>query len=81
MQHKCIRHAILGMEEGKEPKDGDNSSPKKPEMASKEDILPSGAQSELLSETAAQNGSFSTQATESQNEKKAISHRNLIGYL
>ncbi|GJV54855.1 probable methyltransferase PMT26 [Tanacetum coccineum] len=58
------------VEEGKEPKDGDNSSPEKPETVSKEDILPSGAQSELLSETAAQNGSFSTQATESQNEKE-----------
>lgn len=34
------------------------------------EILPSGAQSELLSETSAQNGSFSTQATESKNEKE-----------
>ncbi|CAH1449653.1 unnamed protein product [Lactuca virosa] len=34
------------------------------------EILPSGAQSELLSETSAQNGSFSTQATESMNEKE-----------
>lgn len=58
------------VEEGKEPNDGDNSSTEKPETVSKEDIFPSGAQSELLSETAAQNGSFSTQATESQNEKE-----------
>ncbi|KAI3496493.1 hypothetical protein L1887_38857 [Cichorium endivia] len=36
----------------------------------KVEILPSGAQSELLSETSAQNGSFSTQATESMNEKE-----------
>ncbi|KAJ9551112.1 hypothetical protein OSB04_015157 [Centaurea solstitialis] len=33
------------------------------------ETLPAGAQSELLSETSVQNGSFSTQATESKNEK------------
>uniref|UniRef100_A0A1J3IDX2 Putative methyltransferase PMT26 n=1 Tax=Noccaea caerulescens TaxID=107243 RepID=A0A1J3IDX2_NOCCA len=35
------------------------------------DLSPPGAQLELLNETIAQNGSFSTQATESKNEKEA----------
>ncbi|XVF17012.1 hypothetical protein REPUB_Repub10bG0080100 [Reevesia pubescens] len=35
------------------------------------EVFPSGAQSELLNETITQNGSFSTQATESKNEKEA----------
>ncbi|XP_022750921.1 probable methyltransferase PMT26 [Durio zibethinus] len=38
---------------------------------SSNEVFPSGAQSELLSETMTQNGSFSTQATESKNEKEA----------
>ncbi|KAK6924276.1 putative S-adenosyl-L-methionine-dependent methyltransferase [Dillenia turbinata] len=33
------------------------------------DVFPSGAQSEILNETNTQNGAFSTQATESKNEK------------
>lgn len=35
------------------------------------EVYPSGAQSELLNETQTQNGAFSTQATESKNEKEA----------
>ncbi|XWS29914.1 hypothetical protein CRYUN_Cryun24cG0071400 [Craigia yunnanensis] len=35
------------------------------------EIFPTGAQSELLNETIIQNGSFSTQVTESKNEKEA----------
>ncbi|XVF61049.1 hypothetical protein PTKIN_Ptkin08bG0097700 [Pterospermum kingtungense] len=35
------------------------------------EVFPSGAQSELLNETMTQNGSFSTQAIESKNEKEA----------
>ncbi|CAA0819523.1 Probable methyltransferase PMT26 [Striga hermonthica] len=35
------------------------------------EVFPSGAQSELTDESATQNGSFSTQATESKNEKDA----------
>ncbi|XWS41300.1 hypothetical protein CRYUN_Cryun17cG0069100 [Craigia yunnanensis] len=38
---------------------------------SSNEVFPSGAQSELLNETLTQNGSFSTQATESKNEKDA----------
>ncbi|XVF14833.1 hypothetical protein REPUB_Repub09cG0095500 [Reevesia pubescens] len=38
---------------------------------SSNEVFPSGAQSELLNETMTQNGSFSTQATESRNEKEA----------
>lgn len=65
-------------EEGKEPKDGDDSQLETPVKEGKNDkfdassneVLPSGAQSELLSETSAQNGSFSTQASESKNEKE-----------
>ncbi|KAK2983706.1 hypothetical protein RJ640_001449 [Escallonia rubra] len=37
----------------------------------KKEVFPSGAQSELLKETATQNGSFSTQAEESKDEKDA----------
>nr|XP_043627556.1 probable methyltransferase PMT26 [Erigeron canadensis] len=65
--------------EGKESKDEDNSlseSQEKEVKGDKQDVdstssevLPSGVQSEILSETTAQNGSFSTQATESKNEK------------
>ncbi|XP_057550366.1 probable methyltransferase PMT26 [Amaranthus tricolor] len=40
------------------------------ELGSQE-VFPSGAQSELLNESATQNGSFSTQAAESKNEKEA----------
>ncbi|KAA3453767.1 putative methyltransferase PMT24 isoform X1 [Gossypium australe] len=35
------------------------------------EILPAGAQSEILTETTTQNGAWSTQAVESQNEKKS----------
>ena len=35
------------------------------------EVFPSGAQSELLNETTTQNGSFSTQAAESKNEKES----------
>ncbi|XP_010546331.1 PREDICTED: probable methyltransferase PMT26 [Tarenaya hassleriana] len=42
-----------------------------PRNDSSGDPSPSGAQLELLNETVAQNGSFSTQATESKNEKEA----------
>lgn len=38
---------------------------------SSNEVFPSGAQSELLTETTTQNGSFSTQATESKNAKEA----------
>lgn len=42
-----------------------------PKTESSGDLSPPGAQLELLNETIAQNGSFSTQATESKNEKEA----------
>lgn len=41
-----------------------------PKNQSPNEVFPSGAQSELLNETATQNGSWSTQATESKNEKE-----------
>ncbi|XP_076907940.1 putative methyltransferase PMT26 [Bidens hawaiensis] len=46
-------------------------------------VLPSGAESELLSETSVKNGSFSTQATESSKEKevhKAVKPEDNKGY-
>ncbi|KAL8159128.1 hypothetical protein V2J09_000665 [Rumex salicifolius] len=43
----------------------------KPLDQGSKEVFPSGAQSEILKETATQNGSFSTQATESKNEKEA----------
>lgn len=79
------------VEYGKESKNGDNSQPEKLESegeneksdATSTDVLPSGAESELLSETSAKNGSFSTQATESNKEKeghKSVESENNKGY-
>ncbi|KAK9076913.1 hypothetical protein SSX86_005248 [Deinandra increscens subsp. villosa] len=67
--------------EDAEPKNGDNSQLEKVESEGKNEkidatsteVLPSGAESELLSETSAKNGSFSTQATESSKEKEVRS--------
>ncbi|XP_024959365.1 probable methyltransferase PMT26 isoform X1 [Cynara cardunculus var. scolymus] len=56
-------------EEGKEEKEVKQDREDKVDAPSIE-TLPAGAQSELLSETSVQNGSFSTQATESKNEKE-----------
>ncbi|CAN6821710.1 unnamed protein product [Brassica oleracea] len=42
-----------------------------PKNGTSGDLSPPGAQLELLNETTAQNGSFTTQATESKNEKEA----------
>ncbi|KAJ0097697.1 hypothetical protein Patl1_27985 [Pistacia atlantica] len=48
---------------------------------SSNEVFPSGAQLELSKETAPQNGSWSTQATESKNEKEAqLSSANQSGY-
>ncbi|KAE8697405.1 putative methyltransferase PMT25 [Hibiscus syriacus] len=49
------------------------SSDSQVEKKSSNEVFPSGAQSELLKETKIQNGSFSTQAAESKNEKDAQS--------
>ncbi|KAL1538985.1 putative methyltransferase PMT26 [Salvia divinorum] len=51
-----------------EKADKDNSTEKKDNSS---EVFPSGAQSELTDESTTQNGSFSTQATESKNEKEA----------
>ncbi|KAH7852210.1 hypothetical protein Vadar_021836 [Vaccinium darrowii] len=62
--------------EQNEDKESDQSSGSKKEdgqakgLASGE-VFPSGAQSELLNETTTQSGAWSTQATESKNEKEA----------
>lgn len=45
-----------------------------------DEVLPSGAQSELLNETVTQNGAFSTQATESKNEKEVHKYEEQTGY-
>ncbi|KAK6922796.1 putative S-adenosyl-L-methionine-dependent methyltransferase [Dillenia turbinata] len=44
------------------------------------DVFPSGAQSEILNETTTQNGAFSTQATESKNEKAQQSESKDVTY-
>lgn len=49
----------------------DQDSGEKKESDQTTEVFPSGAQSELLNETTTQNGAFSTQATESKNEKEA----------
>ncbi|KAL5752187.1 hypothetical protein ACOSP7_022363 [Xanthoceras sorbifolium] len=41
------------------------------QVKNQNEVFPSGAQSELLNETTTQNGAWSTQATESKNEKEA----------
>ncbi|GMI67169.1 hypothetical protein like AT5G64030 [Hibiscus trionum] len=51
----------------------DKSSDGQVKKKSSDEVFPSGAQSELLKETDIQNGSFSTQAAESINEKKVQS--------
>ncbi|XP_057966060.1 probable methyltransferase PMT26 [Malania oleifera] len=65
-------------EKGQQNKDNEleqRSGEKKENGQAKEqvqnDVFPSGAQSELLNETTIQNGSWSTQAAESKNEKEA----------
>ncbi|EEF42060.1 probable methyltransferase PMT24 [Ricinus communis] len=66
-------------ENGQEEKDGkqgeqssneNNMESQEKDQASVE-VFPAGSQSELLNETDAQNGAWSTQAVESQNEKKS----------
>ncbi|KAL3809532.1 hypothetical protein ACJIZ3_000120 [Penstemon smallii] len=59
-----------------ENKESESNESKKDEAIEKKDkssaeVFPSGAQSELLNESTTQNGAFSTQATESKNEKDA----------
>ncbi|KAK4490650.1 hypothetical protein RD792_001341 [Penstemon davidsonii] len=62
-------------EENSGESDGEKVENKKDDESEKTDktseVFPSGAQSELLNETTTQNGAFSTQATESKNEKDA----------
>lgn len=48
----------------------DGSSEKKENDQAKNEVFPSGAQSELLNETATQNSAWKTQAAESKNEKE-----------
>ncbi|KAH6765477.1 S-adenosyl-L-methionine-dependent methyltransferases superfamily protein [Perilla frutescens var. hirtella] len=58
-------------EKGEKEKDekSENDSTEKKDKTS--EVFPSGAQSELSDETTTENGSFSTQAAESKNEKEA----------
>ncbi|MQL84885.1 hypothetical protein Taro_017402 [Colocasia esculenta] len=49
----------------------ENKTDDKPKDQSLNEVFPDGAQSDLLNETTTQNGAFSTQATESKNEKEA----------
>ncbi|RAL45544.1 hypothetical protein DM860_016036 [Cuscuta australis] len=55
------------IDDKEDKKDQDASDEKK---ESSNEVFPSGSQSELLNETTTQNGAFSTQATESKNEKE-----------
>lgn len=58
-----------GQIEEKVEKEKDEKSDEKKDKSS--EVFPSGAQSELSDESTTQNGSFSTQAAESKNEKEA----------
>lgn len=59
---------IVEQNDNKESDDG--SSEKKENDQAKNEVFPSGAQSELLNETATQNSAWKTQAAESKNEKE-----------
>ncbi|TVU36276.1 hypothetical protein EJB05_18204, partial [Eragrostis curvula] len=54
-----------------EEKVQESGDEKKEESSKSDEVFPDGAQAELLKESNAQNGSFSTQAAESKNEKEA----------
>ncbi|PON49361.1 putative methyltransferase PMT [Parasponia andersonii] len=62
-----------GVEENDNKESGDGSEKKGNDQSknqSSSEVYPSGAQSELLNETTTQSGAWSTQATESKNEKE-----------
>ncbi|XWS33137.1 hypothetical protein CRYUN_Cryun22dG0053000 [Craigia yunnanensis] len=62
---------IEGKVDQNDNRESDKSSGEAKDNQSSNEVFPSGSQSELLSETMTQNGSFSTQATESKTEKEA----------
>lgn len=55
----------------KDNKESEKTSDEQANNQSGGEVFPSGAQSEILNETATQSGSWSTQAAESKNEKEA----------
>jgi len=59
---------------------GEKKENEQPKNQSPNEVYPSGAQTELLNETTTQNGAWSTQATESKNEKEAQSPTEQTGY-
>ncbi|XP_054806624.1 probable methyltransferase PMT26 [Prosopis cineraria] len=67
--------------EGSDENSGEKNTDENAKNQSSNEVYPSGAQSELLNETTTQTGSFSTQASESKNEKEAQeSSRQPAGY-
>ncbi|KAA3485027.1 putative methyltransferase PMT24 [Gossypium australe] len=58
-------------DENSEPSAIENSAESEENNQTSNDILPTAAQSEILTESTTQNGAWSTQAEESQNEKKS----------
>ncbi|KAG8373652.1 hypothetical protein BUALT_Bualt11G0046500 [Buddleja alternifolia] len=63
--------------ENKKDEETDEGSIEKKDKSN--EVFPSGAQSELSNESTTQNGAFSTQATESKNEKEAQKVEDQIG--
>ncbi|KAL4632623.1 hypothetical protein ACB092_04G064700 [Castanea dentata] len=59
---------------------GEKKESEQPKNQSPNEVFPSGAQTELLNETTTQNGAWSTQATESKNEKEAQAPTEQTGY-
>ncbi|KAF3947400.1 hypothetical protein ACB098_04G043800 [Castanea mollissima] len=59
---------------------GEKKENEQPKNQSPNEVFPSGAQTELLNETTTQNGAWSTQATESKNEKEAQAPTEQTGY-
>ncbi|XP_075662358.1 putative methyltransferase PMT26 [Castanea sativa] len=59
---------------------GEKKENEQPKNQGPNEVFPSGAQTELLNETTTQNGAWSTQATESKNEKEAQAPTEQTGY-
>ncbi|KAM7523498.1 hypothetical protein LguiA_013400 [Lonicera macranthoides] len=68
------------LKEKVEQKQGKKEGDGEVKGSASDEVLPSGAQSELLNETVTQNGAFSTQATESKNEKEVHKSEEQTGY-
>ncbi|KAA8546482.1 hypothetical protein F0562_002779 [Nyssa sinensis] len=70
-EDKVDLHTEEKVEEVQDKDSKESSGENKTEDQAKDQVFPAGAQSEILTETSTQNGAWSTQATESKNEKES----------